>query len=172
VVSDSPIESISELAGRSFAFGNKVSTIGRYLSQAYLLEHGIGSEDLANYDYLGRHDRVGHAVAVGSYDAGALKEGTFNKLVKKGLPLRALAKFPNVNKAWVASSYLDDAIFRELQSVMLSLNDESLFKPFSRKRFVAGEVADYDIIRNAINTNRRFFDKSKARSDFVLSNEY
>jgi len=31
-----------------------------------------------------RHDEVGAVVAVGTYDAGALKEGTFNKLVEKG----------------------------------------------------------------------------------------
>jgi len=171
VSTDSSIESIRQLGGKSFAFGNEVSTIGRYLSQAYLVENGIGADDLSRFSYLGRHDRVGHAVAAGKYDAGALKEGTFNKLVKKGLKIRSIATFPNVNKAWVASNQLDADLYHELQSVMLSLKDESLFKPFSRKRFVAGHKDDYDAIRDAIKNNNRFFTKIGSESTVELREE-
>ena len=48
---------------KSFAFGNELSTIGRYLAQQYLMQHGIHEKDLSHYKYLGRHDRVGTAVA-------------------------------------------------------------------------------------------------------------
>ena len=76
----SDINNISQLKGRSFAFGNERSTIGRYLSQHVLSEQGIYAKDLGKYDYLKRHDRVGAAVGSGQYDAGALKESTFKKL--------------------------------------------------------------------------------------------
>lgn len=76
---DSPIQSISELKGKSFAFGNENSTIGRYLSQAELVKSGIFSSDLKSFNYLGRHDKVALAVAVGNYDAGVVKENTFKK---------------------------------------------------------------------------------------------
>jgi len=72
VAQDSAIQSVNQLVGKTFAFGNKSSTIGRYLSQAYLFEHGIGVDELKGFEYLGRHDRVGHAVAKGKHDAGAL----------------------------------------------------------------------------------------------------
>jgi len=167
----SPIDSVEQLAGKTFAFGDKSSTIGRYISQAFLLENGIGADDLSHYAYLGRHDRVGHAVATGQYDAGALKEGTFKKLVRRGAKIRAIAKFPTVNKAWVASSELSDSIYRELQQVMLGLNDESLFKPFSRKRFVAGLDEDYDGISDAMDKNQRFFSGSNLNTTMVLVEE-
>jgi phosphonate transport system substrate-binding protein len=73
VAKDSPINSIKDLKGKSFAFGNKNSTIGRYLSQAELVKVGLRSTDLANYDFLGRHDKVALAVSVGKYNAGAVK---------------------------------------------------------------------------------------------------
>ena len=172
VRADSSIHTVSQLAGKTFAFGNMESTIGRYLSQAHLVDNGVGANDLSGYDYLGRHDRVGHAVAAGKFDAGALKEGTLNKLIKRGLQLRAVTKFPNVNKAWIASSHMDNEIFLQLQSVMLSLDDEALFKPFSRKRFVVGEAVDYDVIRKTINGNSRFFEKSKTNADAVFAEEH
>jgi len=171
VWTDSPIQSVEQLAGKSFAFGNKISTIGRYLAQAYLSDHEIYADDLSHYEYLGRHDRVGHAVGSGKFNAGALKEGTFNKLVKKGVKLRAIAKYPNVNKPWVASSQLDDSIYKELQSVMLGLKDESLFKPFSRTRFVSAEDGDYDVIRNAIDNNETFFMSPKSSATVELGDE-
>lgn len=158
VHADSPITSASELVGKSFAFGNKSSTIGRYLSQAYLHQHGVDAEDLKNYEYLGRHDRVGHAVAAGNFDAGALREGTFNKLVKSGLKLRTLATFPNANRPWIASSKLDEKLFNALQLAMLNIDDEAVFAPFKRKQFVTGDDSDYDVIRDAIDRNHLFFD--------------
>lgn len=74
----------SQLRGQTFAFGDERSTIGRYLSQLLLVQHGIRADELLSYEYLGRHDRVGTAVGAGQFDAGALKESTFRKLKKKG----------------------------------------------------------------------------------------
>ena len=59
---NSPIKTIRELHGKSFAFGNEESTIGRYLAQLYLMRNHIRSNDLGSYEYLGRHDAVGAAV--------------------------------------------------------------------------------------------------------------
>ena len=69
---DSPVASLADLAGRSFAFGAERSTLGRYFAQAYLAEAGIRAEDLSHYNYLGHHEAVGLAVGAGRYDAGAL----------------------------------------------------------------------------------------------------
>jgi len=157
---DSLYTKVSELKNARFAFGNKASTIGRYLSQAYLLEHGVHADDLAEYEYLERHDRVGYAVAQGSYDAGALKEGTFIKLRKKGLPLRALAKFENVNKPWIARSGMDEKLFESLRTVMLTLSAPDAFKALGSKQFVHGDDAIFEVTRKAINDNPEFFKKS------------
>ena len=158
VAEDSPINSIEDLRGASFAFGSDRSTIGRYLSQNYLIEHGVRASDLRAYAYLGRHDKVGAAVAVGTYDAGALKEGTFNKLVEKGDALRAIAKFPNVTKPWLASAGMPDRVRAALRTALLDFDDKAALKRLKKDGFLEGKDSDYRTIRLAMETNGTFFD--------------
>lgn len=153
----SSIKNIEDLAGARFAFGNAESTIGRYLSQAYLLNHGISASELQSYVYLQRHDRVGHAVANGSYDAGALKEGTYKKLKKANLPIRALGEFDNVNKPWIANSDMQEDLFNALREVMFNLSAPEAFDALGRKQFVVGNDADFEDIRKAMAINETFF---------------
>lgn len=155
---DSTITSVEDLKGKSFAFGDPQSTIGRYLSQAYLGENGITANELGSYQYLGRHDRVGSAVAAGKFDAGALKEGTFEKLLKKGAQLRAIAVFPNVTKPWISRRALPPRIFKALQVTLLALKDPEALKALKKDGFLAGSDEDYDRIRKAIKNNPRFFE--------------
>ncbi len=162
VAPDSAVVTISDLRGRTFAFGSKRSTIGRYLSQRHLVQHGIQAQDLKSFDYLGRHDVVGTAVSSGRYDAGALKEGTFEKLVKKGHKLRALARFPNVTHAWIARPKLDGELRKALAAALLSVTDNQALKAFGRDGFLNVADSDYDIIRQAISNNDRFFSNTDA----------
>lgn len=155
---DSQINVIHDLKGKRFAFGDQLSTIGRYLSQQYMMDNGIRAVDLGSYEYLGRHDKVGYAVGAGKYDAGALKESTFKKLVKKGIPLRALAEFQNVTKPWIARSGLNDKTFLALQESLLELKDEIVLKALKKDGFVPGSDDDYAMIRNSIRKNSAFFE--------------
>src|SRR5262249_19169674 len=49
---ESPIRSLADLKGHSFAFGDENSTIGRYLSQEQLVDAGIHADDLSSFRYL------------------------------------------------------------------------------------------------------------------------
>ncbi len=153
----SPIQEISQLNGHMFAFGNERSTIGRYLSQHLLVEQGIHAGDLASYEYLGRHDRVGTAVGAGQFDAGALKEGTFKKLRAKGVPIRELARFPNVTKPWIASSKTSPDMIAALREALLGLEDYAALKSISKDGFLPADDKDYAIIRESIQENDAFF---------------
>lgn len=153
---DSAVQSLEELAGLTFAFGDELSTIGRYLAQAQLLEAGISGADLHSFSYLGRHDLVGEAVGAGKFTAGALKESTFKKLVAKGVPIRVLMSFDNVTKPWLASAGLDDTVLETMRAVMLSSQNEEIVRRVSKNGFLASEDADYDIIRDAIEHSRGF----------------
>ncbi|MFY1709156.1 PhnD/SsuA/transferrin family substrate-binding protein [Tritonibacter scottomollicae] len=153
---DSAIENVEDLVGLSFAFGDELSTIGRYLSQSYLLDAGISANDLHGYAYLGRHDLVGEAVGAGKFSAGALKESTFKELVAKGVPIRALASFDNVTKPWLARSDLDPRVFEAMQRVMLSADNEEIVKRVAKNGFLAGVDADYDFVRRAMKRSRDF----------------
>lgn len=162
VRNDSDIHDVSQLKGRTFAFGDENSTIGRYLSQLYLLKHGIAAADLAAYSYLGRHDLVGSAVALGRYDAGALMERTFEDLVKSGLPIRAIARFPNVTKPWIARAGLPERIKSALSQTLLTLDNPVALEALNKDGFVAGDDTDYDAIREAMDRNSEFFAKASA----------
>lgn len=153
---DSTITKLSDLAGLSFAFGDELSTIGRYLAQSHLLEAGITSEDLHTFEYLGRHDLVGEAVGAGKFTAGALKESTFKKLVAKGVPIRVLASFDNVTKPWLAASDLPEPIVLAMRKIMLSSENEEIVRRVSKNGFLHGTDADYDLIRDAMEQSEAF----------------
>ncbi len=159
VAENSTIRRLEQLKGKTFAFGDELSTIGRYLAQEYLLEHGIKEGDLEAYQYLGRHDKVGMAVAGGQFDAGALKESTFEKMVGKGLPLRRLASFKNVTKPWIASGSMPGDVFGKLRGCLLDMKDTAALKALKKNGFLLGTDADYDGIRKAVHRNPAFFEK-------------
>ena len=153
---DSDIARVEDLAGRTFAFGDELSTIGRYLSQSYLLDHGIGSNNLRGFAYLGRHDLVGESVGSGRFDAGALKESTFKSLISKGVPLRVLASFENVTKPWLAASDMDPEVVDAMRRIMLASENEEIVKRVSKNGFLLGTDRDYDIIRRAMQRSKAF----------------
>jgi len=154
---NSPILSIQDLKDRTFAFGAQSSTIGRYLSQLFLENNGISSHDLLKFEYLGRHDKVGTAVGAGDFDAGALNESTFKKLVASGEPIRELARFPNVTKPWIARRGLKPEVFKALQESLWELKDEKKLKSLKVVGFLPGSDDDYQTIRNAMENNDLFF---------------
>lgn len=162
VPEQSKVQTVAELKGRTFAFGNKRSTIGRYLSQRLLVEKGIYASDLARYEYLGRHDKVGAAVGAGQFDAGALKEGTFKKLRKKGIPIRELTRFLNVTKPWIAASEMEPNIVSALTEVLLELKDPTALKAIKKQGFLPAEDSEYDFVRKAMKNNDLFFNKTTA----------
>ncbi len=158
---DNTMKSVAELRGHTFGFGDQQSTIGRFLSQQYLAENGVGAKDLSHFEYLGRHDIVGTKVGSGEFTAGALNESTFRKLLSKGEKIRELARFPNVTKPWIARSGLDAEVFDALRQCLLELTDKESLTRLKIDGFLEGEDLDYEVIRKAIEGNERFFSKKK-----------
>ena len=158
VLSNSPIQKVEDLKGKKFAFGDQFSTTGRYSSQLYLVEHGIRGSDLGGFEYLERHDRVGAAVAGGDFDAGALNERTFRKLVEGGAPLRALAYFPIDGRPWVAREGLPMRLRAALQAALLAVKDPKVLSPIGEEGlvFLSGDDSDFASTRKAVRENSRF----------------
>ena len=156
VHNDSPINSLQELRGKTFGFGNKKSTLGRFFAQLTLMEAGIRAPDLKSFKYLGRHDKVGRGVGAKLVDAGALEETTFHKLVKAGVPIREIARMANATRPWIARSGLDRRVFKGLQKAMLSLKNKKALKALRFDGFLPGSDADYAATRRAIHENFKF----------------
>ncbi len=157
VRTDSDNTEVSQLHGRSFAFGSMRSTLGRYFAQLHLMRNGVFAQDLAKFVYLGRHDKVGRAVGSGLYDAGALESTTFDKLVAKGVPIRAIAIFSNATRPWVARAGLIENVEATLRQALISLTDPDALAALRFDGFVLGDDSEYDPTREAIKQNPQFF---------------
>ncbi len=171
VHNDSDIETPEQLRNRTFAFGAESSTIGRYLSQHFLVSHNIFADDLSKYKYLGRHDKVGTAVGAKDFDAGALNESTFKKLVAAGEPIRELARFPNVTKPWIARSGLEPKVFMALQESLYTLKDARTLKSLKADGFLPGTDSDYETIRLSMEQNNSFFKKRLTTAGKTLAKQ-
>ncbi|MBK8179588.1 MAG: PhnD/SsuA/transferrin family substrate-binding protein [Planctomycetes bacterium] len=153
VARDSSIQELAHLRGKSFAFGDRNSTIGRFLVQEFLLKADIRASDLGRYEYLDRHDKVAAAVLAGDFDAGAVKESNLEG--SKG-QLRALVTFPNVTKPWVGRSDLDPAVVESLRASLLALKDPSVLKAMKISGFAEASDSDYDAVRRSIRAADAF----------------
>ena len=149
VLNNSPVQSLADLKGQSFAFGNQRSTIGRYLAQSELLQAGIHAKDLANSAFLGRHDKVFKAVELGDFTAGSLKEATFKKMNKKA-QLRILHSFNNVTKPWIARAGLPLKLSRSLSGALIGLKNPDILKKYKVSGFVAVTDDDYQYVRDGM----------------------
>ncbi len=94
---------------------------------------------------------------LGQFDAGALKEETFKKLVAKGVAIRALATFPNVTKPWIVREGLQTHIRDPIRASLLAMEDEIVLKAKKRDGFLQGNDSDYLPIREAMEENVAFF---------------
>lgn len=155
VAKDSPITTLAELKGKSFAFGDPNSTVGRWLVQAEMVKAGLRESDFSNIKYMERHDQVADAVAHGDFDAGAVKFSTFQKANAKGA-LRALLMFDNVTKPVVARQGLDKDVFNAIQKGLYELKDASLFTDLKISGFMSTSDAEYEFVREGMKTAAAF----------------
>ena len=156
VRAESPIKNLSDLKGKSFAFGDENSTIGRYLAQAELIKVGIHGKDLGRTEFLGRHDIVAKAVEMGDFDAGSLKISTFEKMNAKG-KLRILWSFDNVTKPWIAKSGLDTRVLQALKEVMLTWDDSEALQALKISGWLICKDSEYQKIRQSMALAKKEF---------------
>jgi len=103
------------------------------------------------------------AVDLKKYAAGALKERTFKQLAAAGEPIRVIASFPNVTKPcpnvtkpWIARPGMSPEIFEAIQPALLGIDDAFALKSLKKDGFLIGTDADYNAIREAIESSRAF----------------
>ena len=82
---DSPMGSLADLRGRSFAFGAPNSTQGNLIPRMMLAEEGIALTDLQRYEYMPSHAATASAVVNGRYEAGGMQDTLALALQGRGL---------------------------------------------------------------------------------------
>jgi len=154
---DSPIQNLSELRGRSFAFGQAWSTAGHILPEYYLTKANIRLKDLKEYSFLRHHDSVANAVLKGQFDAGAVKDIIAYKYQKDGLRFifftDPIPTVPIVVRRDTPTEMVDS-----VKSALLNLDPQN---PIHQKRtiswdeefkygFAEASDSDYDSIRKIL----------------------
>lgn len=117
VKEDSPIKTVQQLAGKSFAFGDEKALLQR----ATVVEAGISLDKFSEYKFIGHYDNIARAVASGDFDAGILKDTMAYAWSGKGLRiLYSSPQLPPYNIA--ASKNVDKKTLDALRKAFLALD--------------------------------------------------
>jgi len=152
VKQDSPIKSVQDLVGKSFAFGDKAALLQR----AVVVGSGMPLDKFGEYKFIGHYDNIVRAVMNGDFDAGILKDTMAYKWNGKGIRiLYSSPELPPYNIT--ASKNVDDALLAKLREAFLSLDESNpahvpIIKAVDKKYdgFAPTSDAEYDIVRELI----------------------
>lgn len=149
---DSLVRSVSDLAGRTFAFGDKAAILQR----AVVAGAGMPIEKLGKYEYAGHYDVIARKVRDGDFDAGILKDTT--ALAWEGKGLRILYRSPHLPPyCVVASRKVDEGLLKKAREAFLRLDEkdparrpiiQALDKEYDG--FAPASDAEYDVVRRLI----------------------
>jgi len=163
---DSGIEKLEDLRGKTFAFGDSLSTTGNVFPRKMFKERGIDPvRDFKQVLYSGGHDATVLAVLNGKVDAGATYANSpdsqdtawmrYLKNPEDVKRIRAIAfSEPIPADNLVVSGALDPAIAKKIEEVFIELSQDPKGKQMLRELyqidgFVRASDQDYDSVRRA-----------------------
>jgi phosphonate transport system substrate-binding protein len=160
VPADSPVKSLAELKGKTFAFGSPSSTSGHLMPRYFLLQDGIDPDrDFARIAFSGAHDATVAFVASGRAEAGVLNASVMDKLLEKGDAnagrVRVIATTPPYfDYNWTVRPGLDAALREKIARAFLKLDPtdpahKELMALQRASKFVRTTTANYDGIERA-----------------------
>ncbi len=152
VANNSPLKTLSELAGQRFAFGDPNSTLSTLVPSYMLKQAGITLEQLKDYEFLKNQPNVVLGVLFGDYAAGAVALEVFDEYKARGI--RALAVSPAVSThVFVASNSLSGELVKKLQTAFYQLKEspegQAILSAIGKEMtgFVPVQDSDYDLLR-------------------------
>jgi len=157
---DSPIKSLADLKGKTFAFGSVSSTSGHLMPRFFLMRDGINPDkDFKNVAFSGAHDATVAFVASGRAEGGVLKASVWEKLVESNNPnaakVRVLATTPPYyDYNWTVRPGLDPALTKKLTDAFVKLDPanpehKEIMALQRASKFVPTKAANYDGIEAA-----------------------
>ena len=118
----SAVNSLQDLQGKTFAFGNKYSTQGHLLPRNMLEQAGITLHDLAAHTFTDSHAETARLVINGRYDAGGLQDTLARRLEAEG-KVRILAiSEPSPSSLICYGKGVDPALLASLKSALLAFD--------------------------------------------------
>lgn len=148
----------THIRGRTFTFGDRVSTSGRLIPEHHLrAQFGAPPEKIfARVGFSGDHTSTLKLVASGAYDVGALsgevwvRERAAGRLdVSQVVELWRSPPFSDYH--WRCHGDLDarfgEGFTARLTEALLTLSDPALLAHFQRSGFIAAAASDYAVVR-------------------------
>lgn len=152
---DSSINTLEDMKGRSFAFGDKMSTSSYLVPHYMLVRAGVRISDLSEHRFLGHHDDVAKAVLLGEFDAGGLRETTAYQYMDKGLRIvKTSENIPEFN--FCARPGLDPELAGRIKAALMKLEQKGKFASVLTSvdkgytGFMEAADRDYDGIREML----------------------
>lgn len=155
----SKINSLKDLNGHSFAFGDVNSTSGHLMPEYYMRQAKIDLKVIEKALYTGGHDGTALAVANKKVDAGAMDENVFQKMMKDGkINDRQVRVFwttpPFLDYVWAARKDLDPKLAESFSNAFLKLDaknpeHKAILDFLSAAKYVRAKDSDYAKLRQA-----------------------
>ncbi|GAC1445951.1 MAG: putative selenate ABC transporter substrate-binding protein [Pyrinomonadaceae bacterium] len=155
----SGINSLADLKGHTFAFGDINSTSGHLMPEYFMREAKVDADVIAKATFTGGHDATALAVANKKVDAGALDESIFERMTKEGKldPQQANVFYktpPFFDYVWVARKSLDASLVEKVAAAFLKLNasdaeQRKVLDLLSATKYVKANDGDYEKLRQA-----------------------
>jgi phosphonate transport system substrate-binding protein len=155
----SSINSIADLKGKRFAFGDVVSTSGHIMPYRSIVKAGINPDkDLQWTRFTGSHAATVQAVAAGIADAGSADETVFKAMVADGkVDASKLRVFyttpPFVDYVWAARKDVDAATQKKFTDAFLRLapgRDGAVLQVLRATHYVAAADVEYQPIAEIV----------------------
>ena len=156
---NSNINTLADLKGHTFAFGDVNSTSGHLMPEYYMRDAKVDPDVIAKAIYTGGHDATALAVANKKVDAGALDETVYQKMVKDGKIDASQVKVfyttpPFFDYVWVARKGLDPKLADSFTAAFLKLDehnpaDKTILDLLSATKYVKAVDGSYDKLRQA-----------------------
>jgi len=155
----SGINSLMDLKGRTFAFGDINSTSGHLMPEYFMRQNNVGMEVIANAVYTGGHDATALAVVNRKVDAGAMDEAVFEKMTKDGkLDADKVRIFyttpPFFDYVWASRKGLDSQTAEKFSAALLKLSSgdaskKTILDLLNATTYHRANDSDYDNLRQA-----------------------
>jgi len=155
----SGINSLADLKGHTFAFGDVNSTSGHLMPAYYMRAASVDPGVLTKALYTGGHDATALAVANGKVDAGAMDELVFANMMKSGKITADQVKVFYTTPAffdyvWAARKGLDPKLSEGFAAAFLKLDASNpegkvLLDLLNATKYMRAEDSSYDKLRQA-----------------------
>ncbi len=155
----SGINTLADLKGHSFAFGDVNSTSGHLMPAYYMRAANVDQGLIAKALYTGGHDATALAVANSKVDAGAMDELVFGNMMKSGKitpeQIRVFYTTPAFfDYVWAARKGLDPKLSNSFADALLKLDASNpehkvLLDLLNATKYLRADDSNYDKLRQA-----------------------